>query len=30
MTREEIEQKMEELTREYYQTHDPGIPGADL
>jgi hypothetical protein len=25
MTREEIEQKMDELTREYYETNDPEI-----
>jgi hypothetical protein len=26
MTRQEIEQKMDELAREYYETHDPNIP----
>jgi hypothetical protein len=26
MTREEIEQKMDELAREYYETHDSDIP----
>jgi hypothetical protein len=26
MTREEIEQKMDELAREYHETHDPKIP----
>jgi hypothetical protein len=26
MTREEIEQKMDELAREYVETHDPEIP----
>jgi hypothetical protein len=26
MTRQEIEQKMDELAREYYDTHDPEIP----
>jgi hypothetical protein len=26
MTREEIEQKMDELAREYHDTHDPEIP----
>jgi hypothetical protein len=26
MTREEIEQKMDELAREYRDTHDPEIP----
>jgi hypothetical protein len=26
MTREEIERKMDELAREYYETHDPEIP----
>jgi hypothetical protein len=26
MTREEIEQKMNELAREYHDTHDPEIP----
>jgi hypothetical protein len=26
MTREEIEQKMDELAREYHETHDPEIP----
>jgi hypothetical protein len=26
MTRQEIEQKMVELAREYYDTHDPKIP----
>ena len=26
MTREDIEQKMDELTREYAKTHDPEIP----
>ena len=25
MTRQEIEQKMDELAREYYDTHDPEI-----
>jgi hypothetical protein len=25
VTREEIEQKMDELAREYYETHDPEI-----
>ena len=25
MTRQEIEQKMDELTREYHDTHDPEI-----
>jgi hypothetical protein len=25
MTREQIEQKMDELAREYYDTHDPEI-----
>ena len=29
MTREDIEQKMDELMREYAKTHDPEIP-ADL
>ena len=27
MTRQEIEQKMDELAREYHDTHDPEIPG---
>ena len=26
MTRQEIEQKMDELAREYHDTHDPEIP----
>ncbi len=26
VTREEIEQKMDELAREYHDTHDPEIP----
>jgi hypothetical protein len=26
MTREEIEQKIDELAREYHETHDPEIP----
>jgi hypothetical protein len=26
MTREEIEKRMDELAREYTQTHDPEIP----
>jgi FKBP-type peptidyl-prolyl cis-trans isomerase (trigger factor) len=26
VTREEIEQKMDELAREYHETHDPEIP----
>ena len=26
MTREEIEQKMDELARKYVETHDPEIP----
>ena len=26
MTRQELEQKMDELAREYYETHDPEIP----
>ena len=26
VTRQEIEQKMDELTREYRDTHDPEIP----
>ena len=26
MTRQEIEQKIDELAREYYDTHDPEIP----
>jgi hypothetical protein len=26
MTRQEIEQKMDELAREYHETHDPEIP----
>ena len=26
MTRQEIEQKMDELAREYHDTHDPDIP----
>ena len=26
MTREQIEQKMDELAREYYETHAPEIP----
>jgi hypothetical protein len=26
VTRQEIEQKMDELAREYYDTHDPEIP----
>ena len=26
MTRQEIEQRMDELAREYYDTHDPEIP----
>ena len=26
MTRQEIEQKMNELAREYHDTHDPEIP----
>jgi hypothetical protein len=26
MTREEIEQKMDELAREFAETHDPEIP----
>jgi hypothetical protein len=26
MTREQIEQKMDELAREYHETHDPQIP----
>ena len=26
MTRQEIEQKMDELAREYRETHDPEIP----
>ena len=29
MTRQEIEQKMDELAREYQDTHDPEIP-ADI
>jgi len=29
MTREEIEQKMDELAREYHDTHDPEIPKGD-
>ena len=27
MTRQELEQKMDELAREYHDTHDPEIPG---
>jgi hypothetical protein len=26
MTRQEIEQKMDELAREYHENHDPEIP----
>jgi hypothetical protein len=26
MTRQEIEQRMDELAREYYDSHDPEIP----
>jgi hypothetical protein len=26
MTRQELEQKMDELAREYHHTHDPEIP----
>jgi hypothetical protein len=26
MTRQEIERKMDELAREYHETHDPEIP----
>jgi FKBP-type peptidyl-prolyl cis-trans isomerase (trigger factor) len=26
VTRQEIEQKMDELAREYHETHDPEIP----
>lgn len=26
LTRQEIEQKMDELAREYHETHDPEIP----
>jgi hypothetical protein len=26
MTREEIDQRMDELAREHYETHDPEIP----
>jgi hypothetical protein len=30
MTRQEIEQKMDELAREYYENQDPEIPGQIL
>ena len=30
MTRQEIEQKMDELAREYHDTHDPEIPDQIL